>query len=476
MLVVEFSALLTDNSSLISYSVTNAIMKVMRLLSSLKHDESERGIFHLGRALVKNEHTSIIISSADEENDLVKRLKRDGNIYHQLYMNKKSWLSLLQVAPLRRLIEKYDPDVIHVHSRTPAWVLHLALRRARVKRRPKLVSTMYGFYPINKYSQALLDVDTIITVSDSVTNYLKKGLRREELEPKVIKRIYRGVDTRRYPYRHNPSVYWLRHTFAEYPELEHKKWLVFPTIIGNEYGQEWLIDILGNLKEQFPNIHVIIMDEDYREGDVAHEDFRQRSNTLGLSEHITYVGSKRNDMREWLSAANIVMALANEPESIGINALQAIHLGTPVIGWDQAAFSEILQPLYPQGLVKKYNAKALCKAVRNQLESVTRPEMTNKFTMREMIDETLAVYRGLYDQSLAEEQAQADAAAVKRIRNSLSKASKSIPESPYVKIEPADKTTKVRLLKDNTKTIDAKVLETKTADVKATETVKSANE
>ncbi|MBE0441452.1 MAG: glycosyltransferase [Psychrobacter sp.] len=394
-------------------------MKVMRLLSSLKHDESERGIFHLGRSLVKNGHTSIIISSADEDNDLVKRLKRDGNNYHQLQMTKKSWLSLLQVASLRHLIEKYEPDIIHTHSRTPAWILHLALRRVRVKRLPKLVSTMYGFYPINKYSQALLNVDTLITVSDSVTNYLKNRLRREDFAPKVIKRIYRGIDTRRYPYRHNPSVYWLRHTFAEYPELEHKKWLVFPTIIGNQYGQEWLIDILGNLQEQFPNIHVIIMDDDYKDGDVAHEDFRQRTNTLGLAERITYVGCKRNDMREWLSAANIVMALANEPESIGINALQAIHLGTPVIGWDQAAFSEILQPLYPQGLVKKYNANALCKAVRNQLESVTRPEMTNQFTMREMIVKTLAVYQDLYDTALAEEQSEIDAAAVKRIKKHL---------------------------------------------------------
>lgn len=383
--------------------VLTVTMKVMRLLSSLKHDESERGIFHLGRALVKNGHTSIIVSSADDENELVKRLERDGNLYHQLYMNKKSWLSLLQIAPLRHLIEQYDPDIIHLHSRTPAWILHLALRRARVKRVPKLVSTMYGFYPINKYSQALLDVDTIITVSDSVTNYLRKGLRREDVGPKVIKRIYRGIDTRRYPYRHNPSVYWLRRTFAEYPELEHKKWLVFPTVIGNEYGQEWLIDILGNLQEQFPNIHVIIMDDDYRDGDVAHEDFRQRTTALDLNDRITYVGGKRDDMREWLSAANIVMALANQPESIGINALQAIHLGTPVIGWDQAAFSEILQPLYPQGLVKKYNAQALCKAVRNQLESVTRPEMTDRFTMREMIKETLIVYQGLYDESLAED-------------------------------------------------------------------------
>ena len=399
-------------------------MIVMRLLSSLKHDESERGIFHLGRALVKKDHTSIIISSADNDNELVKRLEREGNLYHQLYMNKKSWAALLQIIPLRHLIEKYNPDVIHVHSRTPAWILHLALRRARVKRLPKIVSTMYGFYPINKYSQALLDVDTIITVSDSVTNYLTKGLRREEMGRKIIKRIYRGVDTRRYPYRHNPSVYWLRRTFAEFPELEHKKWLVFPTVIGNEYGQEWLIDILGNLQEQFPLIHAIIMDEDYREGDVAHEDFRQRMNALGLGERVTYVGSKRNDMREWLSAANIVMALANQPESIGINALQAIHLGTPVVGWDQAAFSEILQPLYPQGLVKKYNAQALCKAVRNQLEGVTRPEMTNQFTMREMIDETIKVYQKLYEEALSEEQARLDAYTTSKIKKHLKAAAK----------------------------------------------------
>lgn len=373
-------------------------MKVMRLLSSLKHDESERGIFHLGRSLVKKGHTSIIVASADTDHELVTRLQRDGTIYHQLIMPKKSWWALLQVYPLRRLIEKYNPDIIHVHSRTPAWILHFALKGARLKTFPKIVATMYGFYPINSYSRALLDADTIITVSDSVTNYLVDGLKHTGHQVKNIVRIYRGVDTRRYPYRHNPSVYWLHRTFAEYPELEHKKWLLFPTIIGAEYGQEWLIDILGNLQEQFPNIHVIIMDEEKDDGDIFYEEFRQRAYALELNDRITFVGSRRNDVREWLSAANIVLALANQPESIGINALQAIHLGTPVVGWDKAAFSEILYPLYPLGLIKQHNANALCKAVRNQLEGTTRPAMTDKFTIRQMIEETLAVYEKLLDE------------------------------------------------------------------------------
>jgi hypothetical protein len=76
---------------------------------------------------------------------------------------------------------------------------------------------------------------------------------------------------------------------------------------------------------------------------------------------------------------------------------------------------EILQPLYPQGLVKKIQCDLpSVKAVRNQLESVTRPEMTNKFTMREMIEETLNVYQNLVIWRW--QRAEADAAAVRRIK------------------------------------------------------------
>lgn len=393
-------------------------MKVMRLLSSLKHDESERGIFHLGRALVKRGHTSIIVSSADKEHELVKRLERDGNIYHRLSLEKKSWMALRQIWPLRQLIEKYQPDIIHLHSRTPAWILHWALKGAKLKHKPKLVSTMYGFYPLNNYSRALLNVDCTITVSDSVSEYLLQGIKEVKKPPRSIIRIYRGVDTRNFPYRYNPSVYWIHRTFAEYPELEHKKWLLFPTVIGQEYGQEWLIDILGNLSEDFPNLHIIIMDEDSRR-DVVHEEFMQRVNALELRDKFTFIGTKRNDMREWLAAANLVLGLANQPESIGINVLQAIHLGTPVVGWNKAAFHEILKPLYPQGLVKEETAYALCKVIRNQLENVMRPPITDKFTMQQMIDETLAVYRKLDDlNQLEQKDALVEKRQKKRRRNS----------------------------------------------------------
>ena len=385
-------------------------MKVMHLLSSLMHEESERGIYQLCHAVLRAGHQSMVVASADDDNELVARLIRDGSSYYQLSMPKKSWWALRQVFALRRLIRKERPDIIHVHSRTPAWVLHWALRAFKDVERPKIVATWYGFFDLNPYSRAMLDADVIITASKVIDKHLRAKLRLKKQELGidgddsesglgfVIVCIKRGVDVRKYPYRHHASVHWLRQTFAQYPELEHKKWLLFPTPLGKEYGQEWLIDILGNLQHQFPNIHAIIMDDEttsYTDQDVSHEEFTQHLYALNLSDRVTFVGRRPPDRKEWLASANLVLALASRPDSIGMTALQAIHLGTPVIGWAKGAYADILTALFPQGLIKKESAHALCKAVRYQLQSQLRPAMTHDYVIEDMVAETLAVYQSL---------------------------------------------------------------------------------
>lgn len=363
-------------------------MKIMRLLSSLHHDEAERGIFQLSRALLKQGHDCLIVSSADSDNDLVERLQRDGCDYVQMPIQKKSWFSLFQVLPLYFLIKDYRPDIIHVHSRTPAFLLNMALKLLPENQRPTVISTIYGFYKPTPYAKPMMDADHIIAVSDSVVAHLRQHY--PHLSEGQISRIYRGVDTQKYIYRHHPSVFWVRRTFAEFPELEHKKWLLFPTKIDEDKGQEWLFDIVGNLRKDFPNIQVIVMDDDSNLSPY-YEEFVQRMMALDLASHFTFIG-KREDIREWLSASNVVLGLANLPESIGMNVLQALHLGTPTVGWDKGAYHEILQALYPQGLIKQNNALALCKAVKSQLQNVCRPAMSSEFTLKETVAETIKVY------------------------------------------------------------------------------------
>ncbi|WP_026212811.1 glycosyltransferase [Faucicola boevrei] len=367
-------------------------MKVMRLLSSLHHDEDERGIFRLNRSLIKNGHESVVIASTPAEHELAGRLVRDGGEYIPLAMEKHTWSSLWSVVPLARLIYRYRPDIVHIHSRTPAWVLKWALQLVPMAYRPITLATIYGYYPTTAYNKAIFDTDHLISVSNSVTEYIKQ--HHPEYDDSMITRIYRGVDTQKFIYRHQPSVYWLRQIFAEYPELEHKKWVLFPNTLGDGKGQSWLFDIVGNLKEILPKIHVIIMDDNQRDG-IHMEHFLQRSRALGLDGYFTFVGQRHNDSREWLSASNVVLGLASQPESIGINVLKAIHLGTPVVAWNTGIYSELLNELYPQGLVKEITAKALCKVVKIQLKNVCRPQMTNEFIQKHMIKQILALYQEL---------------------------------------------------------------------------------
>lgn len=378
-------------------------MKVMHLSSSLKHDEAERGIYAITHALMKAGYESIVIGSAGQDDELVARLLRDDTIYYRLPMPKKSWWSLRHCFKLRQLIYKHEPDIIHIHSRTPAWVLRLALQPLPSDKRPKIISTVYGFYPLNTYAKALFDADVIISASRSIDKYLKEKLAEKPdylPQPHTFQIICvrRGVDTRKYPYRHHASVHWLHNIFAQYPELEHKKWLVFPTPIGAEYGQDWLIDILGNLQEKFPNIHAIIMEDEQfnlSDQDVAQEEFTQKLFALDLQHRVTFIGRRPPDMKEWLASANVVLALASCPESIGITALQAIHLGTPVVGWAKGAFADILKSLYPQGLVKEESALALCKSIKFHLQNPLRPAITNEYTIEQMVAQTLSIYQSL---------------------------------------------------------------------------------
>lgn len=384
-------------------------MKVMQLLSSLCHDDSERGIYHIAHALIKEGHHSIVVACANSDDDLAAKLIRDGSYYHKLPIPKKSWWSLRQVFRLKQLILHHQPHIIHVHSRTPAWVLHWALKLIKQHTAnhprtnyPKVVSSIYGFYTLNAYSQALFYADTVIVASKSIKRYIDAALENDPTYPNTsIACVYRGVDVRLYPYRHKPSVHWLQHILAEFPQLEHKKWLIFPTRIGAECGQEWLIDIIGNLKAQFANLHIIVMDNDNND-DLKHEtrviydDFRQRLNALQLNDYISFVGANPIDLKDWLSSANLVLALANRPQSISMTTLQAIHLGTPVLGWDKGAFGDILKALYPDGLITKTTAHGLCQAIRWQLSTNTRPIITKEYEIQTMVCQTIDIYQQLY--------------------------------------------------------------------------------
>ena len=362
-------------------------MKVMQLLPELNSGGVERGTLEIARALVAEGHESLVVSNGGR---LVNQLEAEGSKHLTLAIHKKALSSLWQIRPLRQLIEQHQPDIVHVRSRVPAWLTHFALKGIPAERRPHLISTVHGFYSINRYSQIMTQAEKVIAVSDSVVKYITDNYKN--CPPENIVRIYRGIDPAAFPHGYQPSVQWLNQTFKDFPELENKFLLCLPGRITRLKGHETLIELMEQLQNQYPNLHAVVVGGTDPKKAAYLKEMQDNIQNKGLTDKITFVGH-RSDIREWLAFSDVVLSLSNQAETFGRTVLEALSVGTPVIGWNRGGVAEILSQLYPQGLIDVDDQVALLNAVQQHIDESQQVKPVTTFSLKEMCDQTLHLYK-----------------------------------------------------------------------------------
>ncbi|MFX5677182.1 glycosyltransferase family 4 protein [Acinetobacter baumannii] len=355
-------------------------MKVMQLLPELNSGGVERGTLEIARALVAQGHQSLVVSNGGR---LVSQLEAEGSTHLTLPIHKKSLSSLWQIRPLRQLIEEHQPDIVHVRSRVPAWLTHFALRKIPANKRPHLISTVHGFYSVNRYSAIMTQAEKVIAVSDSVVKYITDHYKN--CPPQDIVRIYRGIDPAAFPHNYQPSAQWFNQVFNDFPELENKFLLCLPGRITRLKGHESLIELMQKLGEQYPQLHAVVVGGADVKKQAYLSELQNTIQSKGLADKITFVGH-RSDIREWLAFSDIVLSLSNQAETFGRTALEALSVGTPVIGWNRGGVAEILSHVYPQGLVEAENEKALVETVKNHIEQPQTVAPVTMFSLKDMCD------------------------------------------------------------------------------------------
>ncbi len=360
-------------------------MKVMQLLPELNSGGVERGTLEVGRALVAAGHQSIVVSHGGR---LVSQLEQEGSTHLSLAIHKKSFTSLFKIRPLRRLILQHQPDILHVRSRVPAWLTHFALRGIPASKRPHLMSTVHGFYSINGYSAIMTRAERVIAVSDSVVDYIRTHY--PQCPPEHIVRIYRGINPKEFPHGYQPSAAWWQQTYQLFPQLENKILITLPGRISRLKGHEYLFDLIVALKSRFP-VHGVVVGgaDDKKQGYL--DELNQRVEDMQLKQDITFVGH-RSDIREWLAVSDMVLSLSTQAETFGRTALEALSLGTPVVGWSRGGVAEILSVCYPDGLVEPENPASLLETALTLLENPIPPAPVTQFSLQAMTDQTLALY------------------------------------------------------------------------------------
>ena len=355
-------------------------LKVIQILPELNIGGVERGTKDFSKALVEKGHQSIVISNGGIfEKDIIN----DGGKHIKVPVHKKSPFSFFLSKKLRTIYEDEKPDILHIRSRMPAWINYFAYKK--LTKKPLLISTFHGLYSMPIYSQIMSKVDHVIAISETVKNYIVNTYNISDNKVTVIPR---GCDIE-YFNKEQLSKDWIDDWFNKYPQTKGKIILTLPTRISKWKGIDSFIELVSKLNSK--NFHGLIVGPLSTSKQKYFNSLKQKIINLGLEENITFTGS-RNDIANIYKISDIVFNLSIKPEPFGRTTIEAISCGSKFIGWDHGGTKEILEELFPIGLVKVGDIEALKEKVIGIASKNHKVPKENTFTSEKMINRTIDLY------------------------------------------------------------------------------------
>lgn len=365
-------------------------LTVVQMLPSLSSGGVEKGTLEVGQHLSSLGHRSIVISAGGR---MVSRLLDQGSEHIEWSIGKKSLLTLRLVSKLRRFLEKEKVDILHVRSRFPAWIAYLAWKDMDPKTRPCLVTTVHGPYSVSQYSSVMTKGEQVIVVSEMIHNYVTSNY---EVDESKLRLVYRGVDPNYFSPSFQPDKTWMKDWNKNFPKAMNKKILTLPARISSWKGQEDFIELVSQIKIHRTDFHAFIVGETKDGKSNFLKKLKKKIDQYDLADMVTITGH-RDDVREIMAISNIVYSLSLEPEAFGRTTIEALSMGTPVIGYAHGGVDEQLAVILPEGRVGVGNVTEAAMLTLDWLNKSPNVPTNELFTLKRMLDHTIAIYEELTD-------------------------------------------------------------------------------
>lgn len=360
-------------------------MRILQALPALYSGGVERGTVEFAADLVKRGHESFVVSKGGP---MAEQLRGQGSEHIFMPIHRKTPASFGQILPMRKLLLELKPDIVHVRSRMPAWIVFLALKSIPANQRPAVVSTFHGMYSVTPYSAIMTRADHIIAVSGCVKNYVLNNYPVPEEKLTVIQR---GVDVDAFRQRELSSQ-WLDRWFRQYPQLADQKIIMMPGRISRWKGQLDFLAMMAQLVQERPDCHGIIVGGAEPGKESFLEELEKERARLNLTDKVSFLG-QRNDMTTLYLLADVVCHMSTKPEPFGRTVTEALASGTPVAAFDRGGAAETLRACFPEGLVPPDNVEAFARTALSLIDS-PRPEIEIpwRFRLEAQTETTLQVY------------------------------------------------------------------------------------
>ena len=363
-------------------------MRILQALPALYSGGVERGTVEFAADLVKRGHESFVVSKGGP---MAEQLRGQGSKHIFMPIHRKSLASFGQILPMRKLLLELKPDIVHVRSRMPAWIIFLALKSIPANERPAIVSTFHGMYSVTPYSAIMTRANHIIAVSKCVRDYV---LNNYPVPEERLTIIQRGVDVDAFRQRELSSQ-WLDRWFRQYPQLAQQKIIMMPGRISRWKGQLDFLAMMAQLVRERPDCHGIIVGGAEPGKEKFLEELEKERARLNLVDKVSFLG-QRNDMTTLYLLADVVCHMSTKPEPFGRTVTEALASGTPVAAFDRGGAAETLRACFPEGLVPPDDTEAFAKTALT-LIGKPRPqiEIPWRFRLEAQTETTLQVYENL---------------------------------------------------------------------------------
>ncbi len=362
-------------------------MHVVQVLVSLNLGGSELVAVELAEFCAAAGHRVTVIAA---DGPLGDRVRACGATHLDWPVGRKRLATLRHIRPLRDWLATERPDVLHVHSRLPAWICRLAMRRLPDRQRPVFVTSMHGHYSVSRYSAVMASGDRVIAVSDHIRDYTLHNY--PGTDPQRLITVHGGISRQAFPFGYRPTADWLEQAYAEYPELRDRRWICLPGRLSRYKGHADFIELVARLRALVPEIHGVIVGK-ARPGSRYRDELEGLAERYGVLDRITFTQA-RLDMRDWLAASEIVYSLcADPPEAFGRTVPEALHLGIPVIGWEHGGVQETLTAMFPRGAVTPGDRAALLERSLEFLRNAPEVSPSAAFGLQESMEKTMSVYQ-----------------------------------------------------------------------------------
>jgi glycosyltransferase involved in cell wall biosynthesis len=297
-------------------------------------------------------HESLHVTSVINAKGKLEQYYKETEYPYEM-LEKKSNLFMFGAAKkLAKIIDENKIDIVHLHWTKDIPIAVLAKKLSTCK--PKLVQTrnmtMTRFKDDFYHRILYRNIDLMLPVTYQVKEQLETFIP-EDIRPK-IEVLYMGSD--KPELLSNDEITQKRHEF----EMDDQFVVGMVGRINEAKGQHLLIQAVAKLDNK--DIHAYFVGHEMKKGYT--DTLKEMAQELGVSERVHFLGFMKNPHHFYQMCDAVV--LASKRETFGLVLIEAMQVGTAVIGSNSGGVVEIIDDHESGLLFEKEDAQSLATSIK----------------------------------------------------------------------------------------------------------------